>query len=128
MTIRDSETGDETYVQGSEAAELYQALRHNPDHAQEILAHYMSDAEPVMEDEQGMHSYNSEIDGGDGTYNFPWKAGSKHGTATVEYYLKGQQPIINLVSVRDAGGDEVRPSPALDAELKKQAIAFIGDA
>ncbi len=129
MTVRNTKTGEESYVQGSEAAELKQALDHHPDNAQDILAQYMEEAEPVMEDdEEGEHSYEAELDDTKGTYNFPWKYGTKHGTATVEYFKKGDKPVFNVISIRNASGDEIRPLPALEIEVKKQAEAFIGDA
>jgi hypothetical protein len=133
MTLRDSETGDEVYLQGTTAAELSRALSGDLDHAdkQELLAHYMdnSHAEGITEeDEPQEKSYEPEIDGGRGTYNFPWKLKNLHGTATVEYSASGGKPVIDLVSVRDASGDEMDTNPAFEAALKQQAVAFIGDA
>jgi hypothetical protein len=124
VTIRDSQTGDETYLEGSMAAELLHALTQGAD-KQETLAHYVDIKSDHINEAAEDGTYEDEIDGSKGTYNFPWKSSKGHGTATAEYSGKNK---INVISIRDQNGDEVAKTPDLDAELLRQAIAFIGDA
>lgn len=125
VTIRDIETGEETFLKGSEAAELLNALKSGAEE-QEILAHYAS--QPITEDDEfeaDTDNYDQEIESKSGTYNFPWKVESLHGTATVIY---SDDARLKLISVRDADGDEVSMNDIDVNALLRQAMDFIGDA
>ncbi len=125
VTIRDTETGEETFLKGSEAAELLNAIQGGADE-QEMLAHYAS--QPITEDdelEEADESYDSEIESKQGTYNFPWKSGNQHGTGTVVYSDVAK---VKLVDVRDSDGDSVSMDSIDVNDLLRQAVAFIGNA
>jgi len=126
VTIHDKLTGEDTYLQGSEASEMLNALSSGADR-QQILAHY-AERQPVTEDteDEANDTFEPELESDHGSYNFPWKLGSAHGTATVTYSGKGK---IKLVSVRDQNGDEVPDVGDEEGTLiTKQAVDFIGDA
>lgn len=128
VTIRDDQTGDEKYIQGSDASSLMNDLDSTvvDSNKQHILAQYMND-DNINEafEPEDLDSYEPEIESKMGTYNFPWKSGNSHGTATAEYSGKGK---ISVISVRDENGDAVKMTPNLDADLHRQAVEFIGDA
>jgi hypothetical protein len=129
VTVRDTETGDENYVQGSTAAELLHALAQHGVDKQELLSHYVDDANGSVIEEEDSNSYDDEIEGASkGSYNLPWDVAGQHGTATAEYYKKGNKPVVKLVSVRDESGEEFHPPANMEAEILKKAFAFIGNA
>lgn len=82
----------------------------------------------LMDEPEEDGSYNSEINGDVGTYNFPWKVDGAIGTATVEYSGSPAAPKLKLISVRDSSGDEIDDLSNMAPEIKKQAIEFIGKA
>lgn len=125
VTVRNNETGDEVFLRGSEAAEMLKTLKSGIADEQEILAQYM-ETNPITEsDDLEDDSYEDELETTRGTYNFPWKTKTAHGTGTASYSGKDN---IKLVSIRDEEGDEIEATPELEAELKMQAVAFIGNA
>ena len=125
VTVRNNETGDEVFLRGSEAAEMLKTLQSGIADEQEILAQYM-ESHPITEsDDLEDDSYEDELEITRGTYNFPWKTKTAHGTGTASYSGNDN---IKLVSIRDEEGDEIEATPELEAELKMQAVAFIGNA
>jgi hypothetical protein len=125
VTLRDDYSGDEKFLQGSEATEFLNDMGGSDDD-QEIIAHYMQNSvteEAIYEDDEP--TYDDELDNDYGTYNFPWKIGNQHGTGTMEYSGKGR---LKIVSARDDEGDEMELSNKLVASLTPIAIAFIGNA
>lgn len=126
VTVRNNETGDEVFLRGSEAAEMLTALKSGLADEQEILSQYMeSDTITESDDLEDEDSYEDELETTRGTYNFPWKTKMAHGTGTASYSGKDN---IKIISIRDEDGNEIKATPELEAELKLQAVAFIGKA
>jgi hypothetical protein len=128
VTIRDTRSGEETYISGAEAAELVTALKANPEGEQAILANYADHTNHALteeDDDQPEDSYESEINSKNGSYNFPWKDGGETGTATVVY---SGDTNLRLVSVRNQEGDEIEVDEDRSKSLLRQAFAFIGEA
>jgi len=70
--------------------------------------------------------FDDEIADSSGTYNFPWKIGNQHGTATAEYSGKTSLNV-RVIDVRDNDGDTLEnPSNAFLDRIKAIAIDFIG--
>lgn len=112
-------------ITGNEAKALYYSLinkvRTDSEHVEETY-------KVLMDEPEDADSYNSEINGEFGTYNFPWKVDSNIGTATVEYSGSPAEPKLKLISVRDSSGNEIDDLSDMESEIKKQAIEFIGKA
>lgn len=126
-TVRDSETGEEKFVQGTEASELADKLKHDadPNNQQENIREF---AEP-MNSEEPKTSFADEINASAGTYNFPWDYQGEHGLATVFYRTDLDTPHLKLKSVRDLDGLEfiADVDPEMHDDLLRQAQDFIGD-
>ena len=125
VTIRNNETGDEVFLRGSEATEMLKTLKSGVADEQEILSQYMESHTITESDDSEDDSYEDELETTRGTYNFPWKTKTAHGTGTASYSGNDN---IKIISIRDEEGDEIKTTPDLEAELKMQAIAFIGKA
>jgi hypothetical protein len=127
VTIHDKVTGQDTYLQGSEASEMLGLLASGMTDKQTILAQYADAEQPMNEDAGDVNdTFEPELEMDHGSYNFPWKVGNHHGTATVTYSGKGN---IKLVSVRDTEGNEIPDVDQAESDLiTQQAVAFIGDA
>lgn len=130
VTIRDTVSGEDKFLSGDQSTELLSMLEAGGDE-QAILAQFMQgdslneDDEELEEDE----NYDQEIATSFGTYNFPWKIQGDSGFATASYGGSDDPKKMRIMSVSDSRGDQIaQPSPELIAELKKQAIAFIGQA
>lgn len=122
VTVRDSHSGKEIFLRGSSAAELLQAVKLGDE--QGILAGYL--AETISEDVDEEDSYEDEIKTDRGSYNFPWVYERSQGTGTAEYTGRGDTFKINLVSIRDADGEEINAQGPMRAALTNQAFKFIG--
>ena len=118
ITINDGQTGDSKFLRGTDAGEVLAALK-SGEPEQAVLAHFMQH-DNLTEDEGD--SYNDEISTDNGTYNFSWKKGGKHGTATASYNGKGN---IQVISVRDENGNEINADSGFLSDLVQQAIEFI---
>lgn len=116
ITVRDAETGRSSFIQGSEASRVRQALKVSPD-KQAVLA-------PLVEAVDSADDFWSEIKANSGTYNFVWKLHDQHGTGTVQFSTKGQ-PKLKLVDVRDSEGNPMRADPTMHGALMQQAREFI---
>ena len=126
VTIRDLDTGHETFLRGGEAAELLNALALHPEQEQTLLAYYMEDSlnESVVS-EDDVDSYLPEIENNRGSYNFPWSLDDRRrGTATVEFSGNGEMKL-KLVSIRDEDGEEIGLDYNDVERLKEIAIDFI---
>ena len=127
ITIRDSVTGKETFLRGSNAMAALDRLDGGEDE-QAVLASYAS----IMEDSDGHDaagdggSYEKEIAADGGTYNFPWSAGSRSGTATARFSDKDGEFSVKVIHVRDEGGKTI-DDPNLTSRLEQTAWDFIGD-
>lgn len=127
VTVRDSETGKETFLQGSEASRLLQRLDTERDE-QSVLAAYahLMETATVMPLEEDGEDYEEEIKQDWGTFNFPWSLDGRHGTGTAKYRGTGPAMKLTLVHVRDNRGKEFEPDPATKARLTDVARDFIG--
>jgi hypothetical protein len=122
VTVRDSQTGKSTYIQGSQATDLLNSLQQSPDNEQSILG----DLQPLMENsEEREPDFLDEMKQTHGTMNFPWTTEEGHGTGTVSYNFSGHDLKLRLLSVRDNNGKIISPDPAMKAKLEKIAHDFI---
>lgn len=123
VTVRDSHSGKEIFLRGATAAELLKAVKLGDE--QEILAGYLTETvtENVGEEDD---SYADEIKADRGSYNFPWTYERQQGTGTAEYSGRGDTFKIQLVSVRDAQGEEIEAEGPMKSALTNQAFKFIG--
>jgi hypothetical protein len=129
VTVRDAESGRSRFLKGSIASKLKAMLAAHPSGEQNIIAQFMGEAlEESLFFEEDDDDYAGEVNSTRGTYNFPWTIAGKHGTATADYSGRGDPDAMTIVSVRDASGKEFDAEARVLAELKKQAIAFIGNA
>lgn len=71
-------------------------------------------------------SFMQEIHSDGGSYNFPWKSDGHTGTGTASFKLSHGTPMINVISVRNAQGDEISDYDSTD--MLAQAKKFIPDA
>jgi hypothetical protein len=135
LTIRDSEDASEYYFSGSDAAhiarELQQTEPGSPEE-QAILQRLCSGEETLIEADADADAdetedgFIAELKNDAGSYNFPWRANGRYGTATAAYRATSKEFKLHIVSIRDARGEEVRADDALEAEVTKQARDFIG--
>lgn len=126
VTVRDTISGKEAFLRGSEAMEMLDRLDGGEDE-QAVLASYAS----IMEDggdqrNEGDDGYEKEISADSGTYNFPWSVGGRSGTATARFRDRDGEFSVDVIHVRDAGGKTI-DDPALTARLQQTAWDFIGD-
>lgn len=120
VTVRDSQTGKERFVQGSAASQILAQIEHGADPDQ-LLAPLVEKASRSRVD------FKAEIKAPAGTYNFPWQYQADHGLATAFYRTDVDTPQLRIDSVRDQKGDEIdEVDPQLHAALLTQAQAFIG--
>jgi hypothetical protein len=127
VTIRDTVTGRKEFLRGSEAEELLSAIKSGIGNEQEIIAGYF--AHNIHEDEnQEDTSFDDEINSKVGIYNFPWTIGNRHGTASADYSGSKSPDGMKIRQVRDENGEQLEVGPKIDAEIRRQAIEFIGDA
>ena len=120
VTVRDSKTGQEIYLQGSPASNLIHKLSQEPENEQAILA----SLKPLMEDEI---DFFSEMKQKSGTFNFTWKDGKKYGTATAQYDLIDGDLKIKILSVRDADGEPIEIDSTTIKKLEKIAIDYVAN-
>lgn len=130
LKMLSAKTGRERYYQGSEAqdvADKVRSLRKNPGKQQALLRSMMNeddeDAPPTGTEKQPASDYRTEIESQarGGSYNFQWRYNGHSGFATVAYTSDGEKPHLELISVRDGGGDDVHPDAKMKADLTQQA-------
>lgn len=68
---------------------------------------------------------NAPVFSGGGSYNFPWKVGTRRGFATASFSGGPGDVQVKVIDIRDSNGDETDATELAD-EIQKQAIAFIG--
>lgn len=125
VTVRDSKTGNEKFIQGAEATALLSKLDHgaNPN---ELLAPLLEFVDDVKNHEHAS-TFAKEISASAGTYNFQWDYEGERGFATVFYRTDTDEPNLSLESVRDMNGDEVDDiEPDMHDALLQQAQDYIG--
>lgn len=134
VSINDTTTGDSHFVGGTEGHALLRRLemvRPGSQDEQELLSSFfiITENKRISEDqvdELPEGQFKKEIENETGTYNFPWSASGRKGTATASYSGEGDRFAVGLLSIRDENGNEVKLDHLKD-EIRKQAIAFIGD-
>ena len=119
VTVRDADSGDSKFVQGSQATELLDKLS-GGENEDAVLGRLF---EKAKNPESG-GSFADEMTSS-GTYNFPWKLGAQHGLATV-FFSGGDPPVLRLDSVRNVTGEEIAMNDHQREELTQQAHDFIG--
>lgn len=130
VQINDLESGQTKMISGSDGQSLISRLSHVPDggkEEQEILSSYFGilNEKEIAEIEPAPESFEKEIHNEAGTFNFPWKTGGRHGTATANYSGTGGQFRLSIVSIRDEDGTEINMDALYD-RVRTQAIEFIG--
>lgn len=80
--------------------------------------------EPAILDEE--EDFEEEIRQSTGSYNFPWNAGGRHGTATARYRTVRGEMKVEVFSVRDDTGEEIDAAGRIASIIHQQAIDFIG--
>jgi 8-oxo-dGTP pyrophosphatase MutT (NUDIX family) len=79
--------------------------------------------ESVLDEED---TFESEIAGpSNGSYNFPWRVGAKHGFGNARWSGRGENMKVTVQWAADSDGDQISDSKLLIA-IEQQAIAFIG--
>lgn len=124
VTIRDSETGKEKYLQGTQAAKILYKLDHGANEI-EVLAPLL--IESLVDSPQEDGGFKDEIASTAGTYNFPWEYKGTHGFATAFYRTDADTPQLRLQGVRDEDGNEMNVDATMKQDLLKQAEDFIGN-
>jgi hypothetical protein len=133
VSINDNQSGESVIVSGSEGANLLGRLEmvaKDSEAEQSILRQFFSDnlsesAEAMAAIEPGEVNFAAEIRNETGSFNFPWNLQGRSGTATAAYSGDGKGFKISVISIRDQNG-EARDADAMRPEIRKQAIAFIG--
>jgi hypothetical protein len=128
VTVRDTITGKEEYIQGEPASQLLNRLKSGTDE-QQLLSLYFKDEPHELHEDDNLFSpsddnFEDEINSKSGSYNFPWNIGDEHGTATATYTDDGK---IKVVSLRDEEGHELQMDPAIKDQILQQAISFISE-
>jgi len=134
LTIRDSETGEEKFLQGAQAMSLANELEKidDSDAQQQILELAFLKENSIYDnfflrefkEDSSDDNFDDEINTDSGTYNMPWRLGDSHGTMTVFFTDKDGKPVLRIQSVRDEDGNEIH---GLDDDLLLvQAKDFIG--
>jgi 8-oxo-dGTP pyrophosphatase MutT (NUDIX family) len=79
--------------------------------------------ESVLDEED---TFESEIAGpSNGSYNFPWRVGAKHGFGNARWSGRGENMKIVVQWAADSDGDQVNDSKMMIA-IEQQAISYIG--
>lgn len=123
VTVRDSETGKERYLQGTKAASVLYKLDHGANE-HDVLAPLLTEG---LIDDNYDGDFEQEISAKAGTYNFPWKYNGENGFATAFYRTDTDTPHLKLQSVRDVDGNEMDVDDSMEQDLLKQAHDFIGE-
>lgn len=77
-------------------------------------------------DIRGGDSIMDEITSDVGTMEFPWKLGARSGMATAAYKTEGDKFFIKVAAAYDDGGAIIPLTADEKRQLRRQAIAFIG--
>ncbi len=116
VTLRDSQTGDETYLGGSDAVSFLDEIHgHQTEtrQAQEVIGKWLNHKKPKsaysLNESAGARrpaNFASEIKNETGSFNFPWRAKGKSGTATAAYSGDDDRFRIKIVEAMNFIGDE----------------------
>lgn len=122
VVLRDSKTGSQKIISGSEAQELLAEIdRIYPDY-QPVIAPYFAQ-EVVMEfaDVEMDTHIDSEIMSNGGTYNFPYQGKF----ATARFWSQGSKFHTKVISLRDRNGDEFPITGKMREDLELKAFEWI---
>lgn len=72
-------------------------------------------------------SYDNEISGDSGSFNFPWTLPGKSGIANAHYKLMNGNLHIIIMQITNENGKNIRLGAPDTERLKKQALDFIGN-
>lgn len=130
LTVRDSKTGEEHYLSGSNSAHVVKKLKATENGSEEeqlLLQRICTDSASVLqEDPEAADDFIAELKNDAGSYNFPWRVGKRHGTGTAAYRANAKEFKLQVVSIRDHRGEEMNADGGLTDEITKQARDFIG--
>jgi hypothetical protein len=112
VMLRDSKTGATRYLQGSDGAKFLREVERVHPNYQEIIAPYFND--DLMEFARADVTVGDNGETG-GTYNFPFRGKF----AVARFWLAGNKPMVEIVSLMSANGEEV----AMDDSTKAAATA-----
>jgi hypothetical protein len=136
LTIRDTDTGKSSFVTGDAAAQIRRRMDRGNENEQDILADYNPNKTTMREWIDSMvipghkiveqPKFVGSIDAGI-PFNFPWKIGHEHGTATAYATGYGTDMGFRVISVRDEDGDEFEASAELLDQLREIAKESIND-
>jgi hypothetical protein len=110
VTLRDTKTGKTRYLQGDDGQKFLHEIDRVGNNYQPLIQPYFDERlvefveEDVASDEMGNTG---------GTYNFPFNGNF----ACARFWLAGTKPMVEVVSVVDADGEEL----PLDARTKAEA-------
>jgi hypothetical protein len=103
VTVRDSDTGKEKYLNVQQANKLLKMLDSDAGTEQETLAKALNESFAYRAPELSADDIGSETS----IFNFPWKLNESAGFAAAEYSGFGMNFRMNIVSVVDQNGDPV---------------------
>ncbi len=122
ITIRDSQTGDERFLQGDEAFELGQILITHPGMQQDTLSEYFNNEISESVDGDSVEDGFGEMAADEGgTFNFPYRGMF----ATARFWKDAKGFNINVVSLRNTTDEEQNISPDLREKLNKIAMTWV---
>jgi hypothetical protein len=131
LTVRDTKTGEDHYLAGSDSAHVIKTLRATEAGSQAeqaLLRRIAADVttQPLEEDGEVADDFVSELKNDAGSYNFPWNVNGHNGTGTAAYRANAKEFKLEVVSIRDSRGDEIEVGETTRQAITKQARDFIG--
>jgi hypothetical protein len=118
LTLRDSETGKDVFMQGDEAFQLAAKLEAHPDQREIFISQYF-DQEPLQESQ--VVAAIPPMSGAGGTVNMPYKGKF----ATLRFWSDdGHQNHVKLISLRDDEDKETEITADLKAHIEAQAMRW----
>ncbi len=120
LTLRDSETGRDVFLQGDEAFALADKLESHPDQEQIFISQYF-DSQPLQESDAMVPAVPvNKHDGG--TFNFPYKGKF----ATARYWLDDNKHFqLKVISLRDSQDNEEEITPELQSKIDAVAMTWV---
>lgn len=118
VTLRDIKSGASRYLQGDDGQKFLHEIERIGTDYQALIAPYFDDTllEFAREDMAGDDMGNTG-----GTYNFPFNGNF----ACARFWLAGTKPMVEVVSVVDADGNEVQLDAASQADADRLAWEWV---
>ncbi len=121
ITLRDSKTGREHFLQGDDAFKLEDQLSANPGQQQELIADYFDvTVLAEAETEADMVADAGERQNG-GTFNFPYMGKF----ATASFWTDNAGFHVKVLSLRDSQNEEDKISPEFQKTLDDEAMKWV---